>query len=63
MDEIPAEKFLLTNEERDKMLSELRDREVITKLNFCPSCKTWVCSECFDSDDGLCVRDAQTKDW
>ena len=63
MDEIPAEKFLLTNEERDKMLSELRDREIMTKLNFCPSCKTWVCGECFDGDEGMCVRDAQTKGW
>ena len=60
LDEIPAEKFLLTNEEKDKMLMELRNAGIMQKINYCPACNNWVCPDCFDSDEMMCCQDSQS---
>jgi len=63
LSDIPAERFMLTNEERDKLIMELREQEIITKLNYCPVCNKWVCGDCFDREEMMCTRDAELKGW
>jgi len=63
LSDIPAEKFLLTREEKDKIRTELREQGIMDRLYFCPKCKKWVCSECFDEKEGMCLGDVQARDW
>lgn len=63
LDEIPAEKFLLTTEEKDKILDELRSHGIMEKFHFCPSCNKWVCVDCFDAQELMCISDVQKNAW
>ena len=54
LNKIPKEGFILTSEEKDRMISRLRDNDIFKKLHYCPSCDSWVCNKCFDPDEMLC---------
>jgi len=56
LERIPKEGFLLTTEERDRMLSQLRDSKVFDHLHYCPACDNWVCDKCFDFDALACKK-------
>lgn len=53
---IPKEGFMLTGEERDRMLSQLRDYKIFDNLHYCPACDLWVCDKCFDLDALECKK-------
>ena len=54
MDDLPHDRLFLTQEERDKMVTRLRQEGILDELNYCPECDKWVCGECFDSDEEIC---------
>lgn len=56
LNKIPAKEFILTNEERDRMVSRLRDNGIFNKMHYCSSCNSWVCDKCFDFNDMLCKK-------
>ncbi len=49
--------FMLTNEEKDRMINLLRDKHILEKVHFCPACNSWVCSECFNAEKMMCSKD------
>jgi len=55
LDDIPKEKLFLTTEEKDEIVSRLREEGILSKLNYCPACHNWVCEKCFDSNSSMCV--------
>ncbi len=63
LDQIPSEKFLLTDNERNNLVMELRNAGIIDKLNYCPVCARWVCSDCFEYQERMCILDSQKKGW
>ncbi|MDP6155881.1 MAG: FHA domain-containing protein [Candidatus Thermoplasmatota archaeon] len=54
LNKIPKDGFTLTAEEKDRMISRLRDNDILKKLHYCPGCNKWVCGKCFDGDAMLC---------
>ena len=63
LSDIPAEKFTMTREEKDRIRIELRAQGILDRLNHCPVCGKWVCAGCFDGDEGMCVEDSQASGW
>ena len=54
MDDLPRDRLFLTQEERDNMVTRLRQEGILDELNYCPECDKWVCGECFDSNEEIC---------
>lgn len=55
LDDMPKESMFLTGEERDDMLTKLRESGVLAALNYCPACRDWVCADCFDNNEMFCL--------
>ena len=54
LNKIPKNGFVITSEEKDRMIGRLRDNNIFAKLHYCPGCDKWVCGKCFDNDAMLC---------
>ncbi len=55
LDDIPKENLFLTTEEKDEIVTRLRDEGILAKMNYCPACHNWVCKDCFDSTAMMCI--------
>jgi len=58
LDDLPKESMFLTTDEKNDMLVKLREEGILAKMHYCPACRDWVCSDCFDFDQMFCVDHA-----
>lgn len=55
-EDIPTEKLFLTSEEKDSMVTKLRENGILGKLHYCAECGKWICEECYDFDSKQCYE-------
>jgi len=53
-EDIPKEELFLTAEEKDEMVTKLRESGILTKMHYCAECGKWVCGKCYDLDSKMC---------